>query len=86
MGAMLRDVSRSFYLSIRALPGGLREPVGLGRTCWRGRRTPSRTRRCSGPTTACVSSCSSARSSRTALRPRPSARSSTATRRGRPPS
>ncbi len=29
MGAMLRDVSRSFYLSIRALPGGLREPVGL---------------------------------------------------------
>ena len=29
LGATLRDVSRSFYLSIRALPGGLREPVGL---------------------------------------------------------
>ena len=29
MRATLRDVSRSFYLSIRALPGGLREPVGL---------------------------------------------------------
>ncbi len=29
MRATLRDVSRSFYLSIRVLPGGLQEPVGL---------------------------------------------------------
>ena len=28
-GATLREVSRSFYLSIRALPRGLQEPVGL---------------------------------------------------------
>ena len=29
MRGTLRDVSRSFYLSIRVLPGGLQEPVGL---------------------------------------------------------
>ena len=26
---ILKDVSRAFYLSVRALPGGMREPVGL---------------------------------------------------------
>ena len=29
LGSILRDVSRSFYISIRILPGKLREPVGL---------------------------------------------------------
>src|SRR3984893_7104389 len=29
IGPLLRSVSRSFYLSIRLLPSGLREPVGL---------------------------------------------------------
>src|ERR1700736_5905472 len=29
LGPVLRSVSRSFYLSIRLLPGKLREPVGL---------------------------------------------------------
>jgi farnesyl-diphosphate farnesyltransferase len=29
IGSLLRSVSRSFYLSIRLLPSGLREPVGL---------------------------------------------------------
>src|SRR4051812_21906690 len=30
LGPLLRDVSRSFYISIRILPRRLREPVGLG--------------------------------------------------------
>ena len=29
-GPVLRSVSRSFYLSIRLLPGGLRDPIALG--------------------------------------------------------
>src|SRR6266576_1663004 len=29
IGPLLQSVSRSFYLSIRFLPSGLREPVGL---------------------------------------------------------
>src|SRR4051794_26949475 len=29
LGSILRDVSRSFYVSIRILPARLREPVGL---------------------------------------------------------
>ncbi|MDB6147331.1 MAG: Squalene/phytoene synthase, partial [Spartobacteria bacterium] len=29
LGPVLRSVSRSFYVSIRLLPAGLREPVGL---------------------------------------------------------
>jgi farnesyl-diphosphate farnesyltransferase len=29
LGQVLRDVSRSFYLTIRVLPQGLREPIGL---------------------------------------------------------
>lgn len=29
LGALLRDVSRAFYLTLRILPAGVREPVGL---------------------------------------------------------
>ncbi|MEI6232994.1 MAG: phytoene/squalene synthase family protein [Planctomycetota bacterium] len=29
LGSLLKNVSRSFYLTLRVLPGGLREPVGL---------------------------------------------------------
>ena len=38
---LLRGVSRSFYLTLRVLPGNLRQPVGLAYFVSPGRPTPS---------------------------------------------
>ena len=44
LGQVLRDVSRSFYLTLRVLPKGLREPIGLAYLLARAADTISDTR------------------------------------------
>jgi farnesyl-diphosphate farnesyltransferase len=44
LGDVLRQVSRSFYLSLRILPGGLREPIGLAYVLARAADTVADTR------------------------------------------